>query len=151
MKKVPGFELFRCSSSKTTVGLNTTPVPILALLAISLMVNVVVGAGLADSLITADSRKEIQTFGKDWLGKVLALSSHRQKQKKRRAEGKTKKAKEANKVKSRPPVKQEVPVKKYNFEDNPFWSSESFPNFETNSRNKNQDWLGSHVPFGSKF
>ena len=149
VKKVPGFELFRCSSSKTTVGLNTTPVPILALLAISLMVNVVVGAGLADSLITADSRKEIQTFGKDWLGKVLALSSHRQKQKKRRAEGKTKKAKEA--VKSKPPVKQEVPVKKYNFEDNPFWSSESFPNFETNSRNKNQDWLGSHVPFGSKF
>ena len=149
VKKVPGFELFRCSSSKTTVGLNTTPVPILALLAISLMVNVVVGAGLADSLITADSRKEIQTFGKDWLGKVLALSSHRQKQKKRRAEGKTKNAKEA--VKSKPPVKQEVPVKKYNFEDNPFWSSESFPNFETNSRNKNQDWLGSHVPFGSKF
>ena len=141
--------MFRCSSSKTTVGLNTTPVPILALLAISLMVNVVVGAGLADSLITADSRKEIQTFGKDWLGKVLALSSHRQKQKKRRAEGKTKKAKEA--VKSKPPVNQEVPVKKYNFEDNPFWSSESFPNFETNSRNKNQDWLGSHVPFGSKF
>ena len=141
--------MFRCSSSKTTVGLNTTPVPILALLAISLMVNVVVGAGLADSLITADSRKEIQTFGKDWLGKVLALSSHRQKQKKRRAEGKTKKAKEA--VKSKPPVKQEVPVKKYNFEDNPFWSSESFPNFETNSRNKNQEWLGSHVPFGSKF
>ena len=141
--------MFRCSSSKTTVGLNTTPVPILALLAISLMVNVVVGAGLADSLITADSRKEIQTFGKDWLGKVLALSSHRQKQKKRRAEGKTKKAKEA--VKSKPAVKQEVPVKKYNFEDNPFWSSDSFPNFETNSRNKNQDWLGSHVPFGSKF
>ena len=48
------------SSSKTTVSLNTTPLPILALLAFSLLINVVVGVALADTVITADSRKEIQ-------------------------------------------------------------------------------------------
>ena len=48
------------SSSKTTVGLNTTPGPILALLGISLMINVFVGLGLAQHLVTADTRSQVK-------------------------------------------------------------------------------------------
>ena len=135
---------FLISSSKTTVGLNTTPLPILALLAISLLVNVVVGVALADTVITADSRKEIQKFGHNWLGTVLTQSKQRQKTKKRQTE-----------TKEKPQVEQkeeeEKKGQKYNFEDDPFWSSELFGKFQ--SASNNQDWFGSHqIPsYSSKF
>ena len=122
--------------------MNTTPLPILALLAISLLVNVVVGVALADTMITADSRKEIQNFGHNWLGTVLAQSNQRQKTKKRETE----KKKEDQKPKQKKEEK-----KKYNFEDDPFWSSELFGKFE--SASSSQDWFGSHQnpSFSSKF
>merc|ERR1712154_89963 len=89
-RQLESFKEELTSSSKTTVGLNTTPLPILALLAISLLVNVVVGVALADTVITADSRKEIQKFGHNWLGTVLTQSKQRQKTKKRQTETKEK-------------------------------------------------------------
>ena len=132
------------SSSKTTVGLNTTPLPILALLAISLLINIVVGVALADTVITADSRKEIQNFGHNWLGTVLAQSSQRQKKRQ------TEKVKEKKQGQELEKKTEEKKVQKYNFEDDPFWSSELFGKFE--SASNSQDWFGSNKnPYSSKF
>ena len=122
------------------MGLNTTPLPILALLAISLLVNVVVGVALADTVITADSRKEIQNFGHNWLGTVLTQSKQRQKTNKRQTENKEKQpVKDLEKKEGK---KEEKKGQKYNFEDDPFWSSELFGKFQ--SASNNQDWFGSH-------
>ena len=129
------------------MGLNTTPLPILALLAISLLVNVVVGVALADTVITADSRKEIQRFGHNWLGTVLTQSKQRQKTKKRQTE-----TKEKQQVKDlEQKEEEEKKGQKYNFEDDPFWSSELFGKFQ--SASNNQDWFGSHQnpSYSSKF
>ena len=128
---------FLFSSSKTTVGLNTTPLPILALLAISLLVNVVVGVALADTFITADSRKEIQNFGHNWLGTVLTQSKQRQKTNKRQKE-----KKEKQPVKDLEQKEEKKKGQKYNFEDDSFWSTELFGKFQ--SASNNQDWFGSH-------
>ena len=128
---------FLFSSSKTTVGLNTTPLPILALLAISLLVNVVVGVALADTFITADSRKEIQNLGHNWLGTVLTQSKQRQKTNKRQTE-----KKEKQPVKDLEQKEEKKKGQKYNFEDDSFWSTELFGKFQ--SASNNQDWFGSH-------
>merc|ERR1711879_1019624 len=132
-KQLETFKDELTSSSKTTVSLNTTPLPILALLAFSLLINVVVGVALADTVITADSRKEIQDFGQNWLHTVLAQSNKRQKKRQTEKQKKVEDVKQKNK---------EEKNKQYNFEEDPFWSSEIFGKFGTAS--SDQDWFGSH-------
>ena len=122
------------SSSKQNVGLNTTPMPILAILALSLLFNVFVGIGLADKLITAENRTQIQSFGKNWLHKVLALSHHRkQKQNKRNTENKKTEEKKKETFHK---------VPEPSFQDYSSWSSDFFDNFGITDFS--QEWSGSH-------
>jgi len=130
------------SSSKTTVGLNTTPMPILGLLALSLLFNIFVGIGLADRMITNESRKDIQSFGKNWIHKVLSLShQRREKQNKRQTEAKPTKKATTKKNK-------ETPIQINS--ENPSWSSDFFESFGISDFG--DEWNGSHTnPLHSHF
>ena len=117
-------------SSKTSVSLSTTPVPILLVLAISLIINIVVGLRLTRHLVTPHEREEVALYGEDWIEKVLALSAKRvkRKQKKKLQEPET----------LRPKVK-EANIKNPSIKD---WSSDFFDKFSPSEFNI--DWMPSH-------
>jgi len=101
-----------------------------------------VGVGLADRMITNESRKDIQSFGKNWVHKVLSLShQRREKQNKRQTEAKP--------TKKTTPVKNKVAPIQINNED-PSWSSDFFNSFGISDFG--DDWSGSHTnPLNSHF
>ena len=115
----------KLTSSTSSVSLGTTPTPVLVVLAISLIINFMVGLGLASHLGTVEEREEIALYGKDWVKKVLALSAKRVKRKK-----------------TEKPVTKEIPEtkdEKIN-ENSPdwTWSSDFFDKFL--SSEFNLDW-----------
>ena len=125
-------------SSKTSVSLSTTPVPILLVLAISLIINIVVGLRLARHLVTPDDRQEVALYGEDWIEKVLALSAKRVKRKdhKKLHQGET----------VRPKVK-DANIKNPSVKDKD-WSSDFFDKFSPSEFNI--DWMPSHEnPLGT--
>ena len=63
------------------MSLSTTPVPVLLVLAISLIINIVVGLRLTRHLVKQNEREEVALYGEDWINKVLALSASRVKRK----------------------------------------------------------------------
>ena len=105
--------------------------PILLVLAISLIINIVVGLRLARHLVRPDEREEVALYGEDWIEKVLALSAKRVKRKqenKKLLQGET----------VRPKVK-EAKIKNPSIKD---WSSDFFDKFS--SSEFNIDWMPSH-------
>ena len=112
------------------MSLSTTPVPILLVLAISLIINIVVGLRLTRHLVTPHEREEVALYGEDWIEKVLALSAKRvkRKQKKKLQEPET----------LRPKVK-ETNIKNPSIKD---WSSDFFDKFSPSEFNI--DWMPSH-------
>ena len=133
------------------MSLNTTPLPILALLAISLLINIVVGIGLANNIITAESRREVESFGKNWIQKVLSLSNQRKKEKKPvKEEPKTeKKVKRQNKNTVRHQVEQHDNGNDFDYG---LWASDFFNSFGSTSSSFTDDWIGSHAnPLKAQF
>ena len=118
------------SRSKTSVSLSTTPLPILLVLAISLIINIVVGLKLTRYLVRPNEREEIALYGEDWIQKVLALSAKRVKRKQNK--------KDLKKETVRPKEK-DTAVKSPSIKD---WSSDFFDKFSPSEFNI--DWMPSH-------
>ena len=112
------------------MSLSTTPVPILLVLAISLIINIVVGLKLSRHLVRSDERQEIALYGKDWIKKVLALSAKRVKRKQN---------KKPTKGETAGPKEKETKIKTPSIRD---WSSDFFDNFSPSEFNI--DWMPSH-------
>ena len=124
---------FNFSSKSEVLSLSTTPTPVVLVLAISLVINFLVGLGLLKQLATAEERKEMALYGKDWVKKVLALSAKRKQ----------------TKISSK---KETVETKdKQNIDDGQDWpwSSDFFDKFI--SSEFNLDWVPSHVKTSSAF
>ena len=110
------------------------------------------GVGLANNIITAESRREVESFGKNWIQKFLSLSNQRKKEKKSNEEkNKTeKKVKRQNKNTVRHQVEQNKNVEE-NF-DYSLWSSDFFNSFGSTSSSFTDDWIGSHAnPLKAQF
>ena len=125
------------------------------MLAISLLINIVVGVGLANNLITADSRSEVENFGKNWIQKVLSLSNLRKKEKKPSNNKGTKTDGKKDKRQNKKTVRHQVEQMK-NVEENfdySLWSSDFFNSFgSTSSSFTTDDWIGSHAnPLKAQF
>ena len=114
------------------MSLSTTPVPILLVLAISLIINIVVGLKLSRNLVRADEREEIALYGEDWIKKVLALSAKRVKRKQ------NKKLHQGEAIR---PKEKEINIKKTN-NINKDWSSDFFDKFSPSEFSI--DWMPSH-------
>lgn len=112
------------------MSLSTTPVPILLVLAISLIINIVVGLKLSRHLVRSDERQEIALYGKDWIKKVLALSAKRVKRKQ------DKNLQQAEIIRHK---KEDTNIKNPSIKD---WSSDFFDNFSPSEFNI--DWMPSH-------
>ena len=130
MKELNIFSKIFSRSSKTSVSLSTTPLPILLVLAISLIINIVVGLKLTRYLVRPNEREEIALYGEDWIQKVLALSAKRVKRKQNK--------KDLKKETVRPEEK-DTAVKSPSIKD---WSSDFFDKFSPSEFNI--DWMPSH-------
>ena len=124
---------FNFSSKSEVLSLSTTPTPVVLVLAISLVINFLVGLGLIKQLATAEERKEMALYGKDWVKKVLALSAKR-----KQTQISSKKETVETKDKQNIDGDQDWP-----------WSSDFFDKFI--SSEFNLDWVPSHVKTSSAF
>ena len=112
------------------MSLSTTPVPILLVLAISLIINIVVGLRLSRNFVRADEREEVALYGEDWIKKVLALSAKRVKRKQN---------KKLHQEETIRPQEKEINLNETSNKD---WSSDFFDKFSPSEFSI--DWMPSH-------